>query len=261
MIRTLRLLAALLLVASPLTSAQTQDAAAIQRDPAAVATVQAAIDAMGGPAVAGIQDCTAEANVQPTPDAHSSPYTVKYTQMGKEFRKETVRDGQTTVTASDGIRYSSQSGAKSVEKLPTHLLYSEFPKHLIASALYRRLMDPSATFLVGGTGTVNGQPVTMVATRVDSDPEGANLTAQVWSFDAKTGLPLRVDWVLGLPQNANNTANLAAEFGDFRSVSGVLVPFQITFYASGIKLDVTTLTSVTLNTGVSPGAFQLGGVQ
>lgn len=251
--------AAVLAIASHTSFSQTPNTAGAQRDAQAVATLQKAVNVMGGAAVAGIQDCTAQASVQPTPDAHSSPYTITYKNSGDKFRYESARDGITTLTASDGHQYSRQVGTGKVERLLGHLLFAEFPKHLVAWVLYQRLQNQNYSLYYAGTATVNGRGVVRVSTRRESDSDWASLTAQVWSFDATTGLPVRVDWVIPLAQNADETVNATLEFSNYQQISGVLVPFQIITTVGGIKIDTTTLTGATLNSGISSTQFQLGG--
>jgi hypothetical protein len=258
-----RTLAVVVVLMSAIAFAQTATPTVItvQRDPAAVAAVQNAIAAMGGSAVAGIQNCTAQASVQPTPDAHSSPYTITYVNSGSQFRYQSLRDGITTITASDGNIYRRQVGSGTIEKLGNHLLVTEFPKPLAAWVLYQRLQNQNYSLIYSGTAVVNGRTALLISTRLESNPDWAPLTAQVWSLDSATGLPLRVDWVIALPQNSTETVNARTEFDNFQRISGVLIPFQLTTYVSGIKIDVTTLNSAVLNSGISPTTFQLGGAQ
>ena len=50
-------------------------------------------------------------------------------------------------------------------------------------------------------------------------------------------------------------ASLAAEFGDFRNVDGVLMPYKITNYGSGMKISETDITVYKLNPPVPTGVF------
>jgi hypothetical protein len=239
----------------------TSTAPVAQRDPAALAAVQNAVNAMGGSAIAGLRDCTAQATVQPAPDVHSSPYAITYKNSGDQFRIESVRDNQLVVLATDTTHYQRQNADGKLKLLPAHMLPSEFPKHLVALVLYRELQNSAYSVQYGGTGTVSGRKVVFVTTQLEGDKDWAPLTSQVWSFDAVTGLPVRVDWVIPMVHNMDNTVSGYAEFADFRSVSGVLIPFQITSYVDGSKLTVQTITSVSVNAGISPAEFRLGGVQ
>jgi len=49
------------------------------------------------------------------------------------------------------------------------------------------------------------------------------------------------------------------EFGDFRQINGVLVPFAITTYEDGIAVSLLSVDSVQFNVGVAPSEFDLLG--
>jgi hypothetical protein len=229
-----------------------------QRDSAAVATVQKAINAMGGSAVSGMTDCTAQASVQPDPATHTSPYTMTYQNSQTDFRYQSVKDGETVVSVSGAGRPAVQANGK-ITHPPVHPLLTYFPQHLSALALSQRLANPNYSISSRGAGTVHGQAVAQVAIRLESEKYLPGLTAQIWSFDIATGLPLRVDYSIADPQDGNNMLAAAVEFSDYRTISGILVPFQMTSYIGGVKSDVTTITSVAFNSGLSPSAFQLSG--
>src|SRR4051812_29858432 len=92
----------LLVASSAFAQADTSVATTPQRDPAAVATVQNAVNGMGGTAAANMTDCTAQASVQPDPATHTSAYTMTYQNSQTEFRYQSVKDGETTILVSGG---------------------------------------------------------------------------------------------------------------------------------------------------------------
>jgi hypothetical protein len=52
------------------------------------------------------------------------------------------------------------------------------------------------------------------------------------------------------------STSLSAEFGDFKTVDGVLLPFKITNYAGGRKISVTTIGSYQINPAIDDSLFQ-----
>ena len=63
------------------------------------------------------------------------------------------------------------------------------------------------------------------------------------------------------PQDTNMASwvDIAMEFGDFRQINGVLVPFAITTYEDGIAVSLLSVDSVQFNVGVAPSEFDLLG--
>jgi hypothetical protein len=52
------------------------------------------------------------------------------------------------------------------------------------------------------------------------------------------------------------TTSLSAEFGDFRTVDGVILPFRIVNYAGGRKISVTTIDRYFINPAVDDALFR-----
>ncbi len=50
-------------------------------------------------------------------------------------------------------------------------------------------------------------------------------------------------------------ASLNAEFGDFRKVEGIMLPFSIVNYADGFKIGETRITGYTINPDISDSVF------
>jgi len=52
------------------------------------------------------------------------------------------------------------------------------------------------------------------------------------------------------------TTSLSAEFGDFRTIDGVILPFRIVNYAGGRKISVTTIDRYFINPAVDDALFR-----
>lgn len=57
------------------------------------------------------------------------------------------------------------------------------------------------------------------------------------------------DWRMAIPEEF--------VFGDFRSVNGILFPFEITQYVSGRKISMIRYDSITLNSTLSDSDFSV----
>jgi hypothetical protein len=51
------------------------------------------------------------------------------------------------------------------------------------------------------------------------------------------------------------STSLSAEFGDFRAVDGVLLPFMIVNYAGGRKISITTIDRYQINPTIDDSLF------
>ena len=60
----------------------------------------------------------------------------------------------------------------------------------------------------------------------------------------------------GIFSVGTETTSLSAEFGDFRTVDGVLLPFRIVNYAGGRKISVTTIDRYLINPSVDDALFR-----
>jgi hypothetical protein len=52
------------------------------------------------------------------------------------------------------------------------------------------------------------------------------------------------------------STSLSAEFGDFRTIDGVLLPFKITNYAGGMKISITTIDRYQINPAINDSLFK-----
>jgi len=52
------------------------------------------------------------------------------------------------------------------------------------------------------------------------------------------------------------STSLSAEFGDFRAIDGVLLPFKIVNYAGGMKISVTTIDRYQINPAINDSLFK-----
>jgi hypothetical protein len=52
------------------------------------------------------------------------------------------------------------------------------------------------------------------------------------------------------------TTSLSAEFGDFKSLDGILLPFKIINYAGGQKISFTTIDRYQINPAIHDSLFK-----
>jgi len=265
-------LLALTLFALPLGSKAQQTATTStqsppQRDPAAVSVITKAIQVLGGAAsgsqVQTIQTSGAIASVS---GSSQTPGTFVWkdqiTASGFEFRSEFQSVAGTVVLLSGHGKPAQTLGA-TTQTLPSHVGEAVLPFHLPPILLAAELSNPNYSLTVVGQATVNGQPAIRLHFSIDTDDLRKAISPHDWYFDSQSGLPLRVEYRVPSTGNALNFRRIAAEFGDFRKVGALLLPFKITISNDGSPQNVITIASILLNPNVPPADFDLpaGGTQ
>ncbi len=233
------------------------------RDATALSVIQRAVVAMGGVKMIGqIRDCVAEGTIEPSKGSWLTSGSFVWKNSGSEFRYENQGPAGPSVYTSGHGRPGVASGGK-VTRLYAHVSEANFAPHLAAVSLLKALLEARYQVALLGEETWNGHLALRVKTSFTADEASAVTTHQEWLFDLASGLPLRAEYRLPANNNALEFLPAAAEFSDFRSISGVLVPFQIAVYHDGQMGGVIKLNSVLFNVGMSPTEFDspAGGVQ
>ena len=227
------------------------------REPAAIALAEQTLLALGGQgAISQIQDCLAQGTIQRPLDPKAPSASFTWKNSGNEFRYE--EDGRPTLVTGHGKPAKVKGG-----KL-THLLgsatISDFPAHLAAVQLLRRLRNPRFGFAALPDSQADGHAVSRIKTWSSGPDLVQQLTTQIWFIDKSSDLPLRVEYVEPDSHYPRLQGHFAVEFSDWRTVSGVMVPFRIVKYFDVLKAYDTTLSTVSFNSGVAAADFD-GGVQ
>jgi hypothetical protein len=246
-----------ILSSSPRINSQ-QAATSPPRDPQALAAVQKAVAALGGTALTQIQDAAVQGTIQILPTSANQTFSVVWEDAwGKgapSFRRESHVVGSASVlVSSNGQPYDLQGGFTT--KLPRHVALSCGAVHLPGIILAAQLNNSGYSFKFVETTTLNGQAAVHIQSALTTDPVASALTLQDWYFDPNSGLPLRVDYRVANSPDLLNPGVVTMQFANFQSVSGILIPFRLLETGLAGEQDIVTITSVTLNSGLSPSEF------
>jgi hypothetical protein len=236
-----------------------QSASSVQKDVAAVDAVEGAIQALGGSdAVLAIKDSVITGTLTPTKGSWMQPGTFVWKTSGQEFRYEVQVSSNTQIFAS-GHGHPAVSKKSGVKPLFYHMVYGVLPFHVPALVLLSKVTDPDTALASAGPGAALGKVAATVQANTGTDKATSTITQQLWYLDTGSGLPLRVEY--RMPQDTNMAlwVEVAMEFGDFRQVNGVLVPFAITTYEDGLAVSVLSLSSAQFNVGLAQSEFDLLG--
>ncbi|HEV2424666.1 MAG TPA: hypothetical protein VGZ29_07560 [Terriglobia bacterium] len=124
--------------------------------------------------------------------------------------------------------------------------------------------NPQVGLVNLGSGTWNGQSVNQVQLYQSPQNQAAGVSTLVQAYstentylDPTSGLPLAIDF--NLYADANPLIQLTGEvqFSNYQSTNGMSVPFHVQRMINGaVVLDIV-VTSVTVNSGLSPNLFNI----
>jgi len=236
------------------TSLFSQNQLPVVRDSRALKIVQTAINNMGATnSTSVILDCA----VTGASESDSNPEVQKnftWTIAGDEFRFEVSSANGTDLFVSGHGTPANVSNGK-VSAINYHVARANLPYYLPGLLLSRELANSNFTVKYVGTARAGGRQAVQVHLSDGSDKIASLVTPQEWYFDVSSGLPLRVEFHIPTNANAGDLTKGRFDFSDFRSVGGILTPFQISFSEEPLPHRVIRFNSVRFNVGVSPSVF------
>ena len=223
-----------------------------ERDTAAISTLQSAISALGGAnAVAAIQDCILTGSIL---NADGTSKTFNWTIAGNQFLVQTTTANGATNVFVSGHGSPAWITKGSTSALNSYMARANLPFYLPPYVLFQELSNPIYTLKFVGTVQLNGANVIQIHISDDSDLVGALVTPQEWYFDPVSFLPLRVQFREPSNENGANYVTAAYDLSQFGAVSGVMVPYKISF-SDPLASEVVAVGTVTFNSGVPQNVF------
>jgi len=231
--------------------------AAPVRDTEALAVVQKALAAMGGPAIAAIQDCTIQAQSDAAHGAQAISGTMTWKMAGAEFRIDGPGpNGTASVTTGHG-KPAIINGATTA--LPAYVTEALLVPVAIASVLAHELANPNMSLRFKDTETLGNESVMVITTALEMDYPDNVVTPQTWYFETATGLPVRVEFRSPDMRQPTNFNRSAVDLSNYKAVSGVAYPFTVVSSVDGQTQVVFTVQSVVVNSGIAPNQFDSTG--
>jgi hypothetical protein len=236
------------------TLAQSTTTTSPVRDPQAIATFQSAISALGGvSAAAAIQDFSIQGTEEYAANPDPTPATFTWLNSGVEF-SFTVQNANGTYTALSGHGTPAQLKHGSWIPLPPYVARSVLALHNPVFVLYTELLNQNYSLQYVGAAVVDNKPAIQIHTADNSDATGQYVTRQEWYFDLTSFLPVRVEYKIPDERNVQGSTTGSEEFSNYQSVSGLVVPYQITIEVLHLQL-IANVTSVIFNSGLPPSIF------
>jgi hypothetical protein len=208
-------------------SASSQQATSAQTasDPLAVAVVQAAITALGGAMAIGQSQAWDFQGVSDGP----------------------LDSGNKTETISPQVPNTPIVVNGVSSPAPRFVSSSLFLPVLAGAILLQESQDSYFEMHFDEASTLASKPVKVVKFLVTS----SQAIAQIWVFDAATGLPARVYFESPAQIGQTKSFRALVDLSDYRVVSGALYPFSIATFMEGKLPETLTLQSLTTSTTIS----------
>ena len=200
-------------------------------DPQAVSVVQAAITALGG--------ATAIVQAQSWDFQGISDGPLD---SGKKTETISVQAPNASIVV-NGVSRPARKFVSSSLFLPV----------LAGTILLQESQDSNYEMRFDGVSTLASKPVSIVTFLANS----SHSIAQIWVFDAATGLPARVFFESPAQIGLTKSFRALVDLSDYRAVSGVLYPFSIVTYMDGTLPETLNLQSLTPSASTLPNTTGL----
>jgi hypothetical protein len=224
------------------------------RDDQALKILEVAIGSLGAAnSVNTVHDCV----LTGTSESDSNPNLGReftWTIAEDEFRFDVKSAKGTGFFVSGHGTPANMSNGK-LSRVNYHVAKGNVPYYLPGLLLSREITNPSFGVTYVGLADIGGRQAAHVHLGDLSNKLASLVTPQEWYFDLSSGLPLRVEFRIPPNENAADFIKGTYDFSDFRSVGGMLTPFQISFSEGYLPLRVIHFNSVTFNVGVSQSVF------
>jgi hypothetical protein len=146
--------------------------------------------------------------------------------------------------------------------MSAHNLLTDSSWFFPALTLGRLLASPTDAVALVGQETKDGISVTHLTTSQQFSDFEADMAVQMQHLsqtelflDAKTLLPVALEFNIHPDNNAGLDIPVEVRFSDYRTVNGVQIPFHVQKYLNNsLMLDIQLQTAV-MNSGLAPSAF------
>jgi hypothetical protein len=154
------------------------------------------------------------------------------------------------------------TGAAGVKSIPARSTLSPSVALPIFSSLLNT-SDPNLAFWFGGTETVDGQTANRIEIEYISPPDDPRPHAQrrdghltMWVSVASL-LPIQIQYPRISRDNPTSVFTTTRVYSDYRTISGIAVPFHQDEYGGNQRISSLQLNTVSFNTGLSDTEFAI----
>jgi len=233
---------------------QTPTPSAVTRDPQAVLLLTQCAATMGGPL---IQDTYAEGSVVSAKYPNATGAIISQSK-GPNVRNDIAdTSGTSTYVANANGASRTLNGTKA--NLPYQASAYPRPEYVPALACVIDLTRPYMSVSYVGVEQVSGRPAYHIQFNAMLPDDKDNSEKAISEFhvflDQQTFLVVKTQVWAFAPDNITNRSIWETYYDTYRNVNGALMPFHVTSYLAGMKVQEITFTLVRVNVGVSDSQF------
>jgi hypothetical protein len=235
-------------------------APAAQKDADAQATLQAAVNALGGASSIGQAQSWRIVAAKQTPASINQSTAVSYEVSGTEFRVESPTAAGSHVLVTGHGEPTSVNNGNAIS-IPPFYISAMVNPILIAPLLLQELQDPARSCIYHGVTSL-AQRAAIVIDTVSPATTGAPAVIHTWYFDSSTKLPVRLEYRTPVMTSSQITFPGTLDFSSFRGVGGTLYPYVVVLSQVN-RRSVLTVESIDVNPTIPTSDFDppSGGAQ
>lgn len=240
-----------------LSSASAQQTA--QQDPQALSILAQSFTAMGGQNLAAIHDTRTVVQFSSAGDAGA--YAATITTRGSTMLRvdsQPPEGSYTLVIASDYA--ASQEAGQPVKVYPRLSFGCVAITHLPVITLLSQLSNPAAKIQYAGLEPDGNSALHHVSIQCPLNPADGlgDYDAPIDIYiDSGTLLTRKISSAVRAPSNLKSTVPIQALYGDYRAVTGILVPFLVQYTLNGNPDTQQQVTTFSVNVSTSQTDFTL----
>jgi hypothetical protein len=233
-------------------SAQVATTQVAQSSPAAISALQGSLAAMGAGSLGTISSLQLTVNVT---DSTGNGSTGTITTQGvNNLRMESG----SSVTVSDGTKVLLQSDGGTATHLSQPALSEIGFTHIPVLSYLGNWSQLGMILSAIGTETLSGRSVYHIQYQQQIDQQLGGLSAPCDVFiDAQTHFIDRLTYVVRTPSNLRQAAVITVDYGNYQAISGVMVPFTVTYSIDGNSISTQTVTTFEINIPINSSLFQI----
>jgi|SRR5580698_1185961 hypothetical protein len=240
--------------------AQTPTAAAPIRDAQAITVIQNSMTAMGGQNLSGVANIQETITLTDLENGTSSTAAATITANQSNAFRSDVQDSSgnnlTTIWTEGRAQMQSASG---VEELPRSAFGNAGLTHIPLLSVLSHWQDPEIALQYVGLETIGSSSAYHLRLQSPLDPSlglGAYDLPCDFYIDSQSFFVTRLIYAVRSPADLSKASAITANYGNYTSVSGLMIPFSVN-YTSGDNLLVSqTVQSAVVNAPISSSQFQ-----
>lgn|SRR5262249_1168610 len=250
----------LLSFVSPI-SAQQSVQTSLPRDPQAIRLLTDSLSTMlHGVDLSQVRDTYTAAQRTSIENGETQIASVIFKTLGtKMLRVETDSPDGKSLFVISGERAALNTGAEAVQRIPRRSVGDDGITHLSVLSVLSSSNDPGVKLQYLGLEKLGNASFHHVRMQRPLTAEGVAESYSPYDIyiEPQSLLVARLQYMMHAPTNLRKTIPVQVEYTDYRSTSGILVPFHITYTVRQQKLTEYALTSFSVNSGISVTDFEL----